>query len=313
VTPIDFEGQVAVVTGSGRGIGREYALGLAERGAAVIVNDVQTDLADAVVAEIQSGGGKASASYDSVTTAEGGEAMVGRAIQEFGAIDVLIHNAGFVRPDFFEDLSVERLDAVLDVHLRGGFFTGQPAFRSMRERGYGRIVMISSNATFGLGGMANYSAAKAGLVGLVRVLAIEGAHSGVLANAVMPTGRTTISADDPIPGLPDRFHVAREVLESRSQPPTNVPLVLFLSSRKCDHAGEVYSSVAGRYARVFTGLTQGWLADDADVVTVDDIAEHLDEIRREDGYLVPDSLVAEYENVADQITLAGSMRNRPAG
>jgi NAD(P)-dependent dehydrogenase (short-subunit alcohol dehydrogenase family) len=107
VTPIAFEGQVAVVTGSGRGIGREYALGLAERGAAVIVNDVQTELADAVVAEIQSGGGKASASYDSVMTAEGGEAIVERAIQEFGAIDVLVHNAGFLRPDFFEDLSVE--------------------------------------------------------------------------------------------------------------------------------------------------------------------------------------------------------------
>ena len=114
--------------------------------------------------------------------------------------------------------------------------------------------MISSNATFGLGRMANYSAAKAGLIGLVRVPAIEAAESGVFANAVMPTGRTTISADDPIHGLADRFHAEREV--SRSQPPTNISLVLFLSSRECRHAGEVYSSVAGRYTRVLTGPTQ---------------------------------------------------------
>ncbi len=300
---IDFEDQVAVVTGSGRGIGREYALGLARRGAAVVVNDVQPELADAVVAEIQSAGGKAIASHDSVMTPEGGQAMVDCAVEDFGGVHILVHNAGFLRPDFFEDLSVARLDAVLDVHLRGGFFAGQPAYRAMRRRGYGRIVLISSNVgTFGLPGMSNYGAAKAGLIGLVRALAIEGAESGVLANAVLPTGRTTISAGDPIPGLPDRFHATRELLESRSRPPTNVPLVLFLASRECGQTGEVYSSCAGRYARVFTGLTPGWLADDADSVTVEDIAEHLEEIRSQDGYLVPNSLVDEYADVAERIS-----------
>lgn len=307
MTRIGFEGQVAIVTGSGRGIGREYALELGRRGASVVVNDVDRANAEAVAAEIEQAGGRACASWDSVSTPEGGRSIVESALARFGAVDVLVHNAGFLRPDFFEDVTVERLDAILDVHLRAGFFVGQPAYRAMQERGYGRIVMISSNVgTFGLAGSANYAAAKAGLIGLVRVLALEGAPSGISANAVLPTGRTTISANDPIPGLDDRFHATRLVLESRSTPPTNAPLVLYLASTACEQTGEVYSSCAGRYARVFTGLTRGWLADDAHSVTVEDIGQHLDEIRAEEGYLVPRSLVDEYADVADRITASST-------
>lgn len=307
MTRIDFDGRVAVVTGSGRGIGREYALELGRRGASVVVNDVDRSNAESVAAEIEAAGGQAAASWDSVSTPEGGAAIVESALARFGRIDALIHNAGFLRPDFFEDVTVERLDAILDVHLRAGFFVGQPAYRAMRERGYGRIVMISSNVgTFGLAGSANYAAAKAGLIGLVRVLALEGASSGIRANAVLPTGRTTISANDPIPGLDERFHAVRLVLESRSTPPTNAPLVLYLASGACEQTGEVYSSCAGRYARVFSGLTPGWLAEDAHTVTVEDIASHLDEIRAEDGYIVPTSLVDEYADVADRLGRASA-------
>jgi NAD(P)-dependent dehydrogenase (short-subunit alcohol dehydrogenase family) len=302
MTEIRLDAQVAIVTGSGRGIGREYALDLARHGAAVVVNDLDRDLADAVVAEIEAEGGTAAATYDSVSTPEGGAAIVQAALDRFGGVDAVVNNAGFLRTGMFEDLTVEQIDAIVDVHLRGTFFVTQPAYRVMKERGHGRIVAIASNAgAFGMPGHANYAAAKGGVIGLVRALAVEGTPHGIFSNAVLPTGRTTISANDPIPGLSDRFHAARELLESRSTPFTNAPLVTFLCSRSCTVSGEVFSSCAGRYARAFMGLTRGWVAPDADATTADDIAGHFDEIRDQADYLVPESMVDEYEDVAARL------------
>jgi len=176
------------------------------------------------------------------------------------------------------------------------------------QGGYGRFVNISSNAgAFGMPGHANYCAAKAGIIGLTRSIAIEGAKHGIAANAVLPTGRTTISANDPIPGLSDHFHATREVLEARSQPHTVAPLVAYLASPGCTVTGEVYSAVAGRFSRVFMGCAHGWLAEDADAVTTDDIAEHFDEIRDLSTYIVPADMVDEYEDVSKRLlALRGS-------
>ena len=159
-----FEDRVAIVTGAGRGLGRAYALELARQGAAVVVNDVGDPAA--VVDEIAAEGGRAVASHDSVATPAGGQAIVQRALDAFGTVDAVINNAGIVRDRTFAKLDLADLEAVLDVHLRGAFHVSQPAFRVMKERGYGRLLFVTSGSgLFGNFGQANYAAAKMGLVG----------------------------------------------------------------------------------------------------------------------------------------------------
>ncbi|MEE9582064.1 MAG: SDR family NAD(P)-dependent oxidoreductase, partial [Acidimicrobiia bacterium] len=177
---IDFQNRVAIVTGAGRGLGAEHAKLLASRGAAVIVNDpgVGTDgtegeqrPADEVVAAIKDAGGAAVADYGSVSDPAAAEAMVDTAVDEYGRIDIVINNAGILRDKAFHNLEWDNLHAVLDVHLKGAFYVTRPAFRLMREQGYGRIVMTSSaSGLLGNFGQANYGAAKMGLVGLMNVL-----------------------------------------------------------------------------------------------------------------------------------------------
>src|SRR5580698_6879833 len=186
---ITFDGRVAVVTGAGGGLGRTYALEIARRGGKVVVNDLGGSVdgqggddaaAQKVVDEIKAAGGEAVPSYASVSTPEGGESIVKTAVDSFGKVDVVINNAGILRDKSFAKLTWEDLDAVLDVHLKGAFYVSQPAFKIMKDNGYGRFVFTSSNAgVFGNFGQANYAAAKMGLVGLSNVLAIEGAKAGI--------------------------------------------------------------------------------------------------------------------------------------
>src|SRR6201995_683142 len=195
---IDFTGQVAIVAGAGRGLGRLYAIELAHRGAAVVVNDLggsmhgdgaDAGVADAVVDEIERAGGLAAASHDSVDSPEGGEATVRTAIDRFGRLDAVVSNAGIFNSVPFEDLSQADWRKMLSVHLDGGFYLSQPAYRVMQKQGYGRFVFISSSGgMFGQPLEAHYAAAKAGLVGLTNVIAIEGAEHGILANTVLPFG-----------------------------------------------------------------------------------------------------------------------------
>ncbi len=304
---IDFTGQVAVVTGAGRGLGRLYALELARRGASVVVNDLggtmhgegaDASVADQVVAEIESAGGVAVASHDSVASAEGGGAIVATAVERFGRLDAVVSNAGIFNSIPFDQLSADDWRKMLSVHLDGGFYLSQPAYQVMKKQGYGRFVFISSSGgMFGQPLEAHYAAAKAGLVGLTNVIAIEGAEHGILANTVLPFGfsrMVTETVGDP-KALEDIGFL------SVIKPELVVPMVAFLASRACNVSHQNYSACAGRFARVFVGLGQGWLADADSNPTADDLAAHWDEVSATEPFTVPSSIFEEVFGVCAQL------------
>lgn len=249
---LSFDGRVAIVTGAGGGLGRSHALELARRGALVVVNDLGTRVdgsepssvaADAVVAEIRAGGGEAVANYDSVSTPEGGAAIVDTAVSTFGGLDIVVNNAGILGDAAFKNMTPERVDAVLDVHLRGAFHVLMPAWPVMREQHYGRIVNTTSGSgLFGNFGQANYGAAKAGLLGLTRVLAIEGARDDILVNAIAPIAHTRMTAAQ---------------IDQAMGPELVSPVVAYLAHEECRVSGHVYSVGGGRVSRVFLGMTTG--------------------------------------------------------
>jgi NAD(P)-dependent dehydrogenase (short-subunit alcohol dehydrogenase family) len=294
--PIDFNGQVAIVTGAGRGLGRLYALELARRGAQVVVNDigastmkdadVHTSVADGVVEEIRQAGGAAVASYDSVDSVEGGAAIVQAALDAFGRVDAVVSNAGIYEMAPFEDVTPERWRAMLGVHLDGGFHLAQPAYRVMKEQGYGRFVFISSQmGAFGQDGNAAYGAAKGGLIGLSNVIAIEGAKHGVRSNTVLPVGYSRMVTESI--GERKLSDIERKFFEM-IEPERVVPIVVYFASKDCDVSHHNVSAAAGRYARAFMGLTQGWLSDPAQPpATADDIASRYAEIADTSGFDVP--------------------------
>ena len=282
---IDFSGQAVVVTGAGRGLGRLYALDLARRGASVVVNDVGgsmsgsgTDptVADAVVDEIRADGGTALASHDSVDAPEGAAAIIDAATTAFGRVDAVISNAGIYEMAPYETLSVEQWRRMLAVHLDGTFFLSQPAYRIMKDQGYGRLVFVASNiAAFGQEHATHYAAAKGGIIGLTNALANEGAPHGIRVNAVLPVGQTRMMLDSM--GQRDPNPVVDKLFEACT-PERVVALVTYLASSACELSHHQISAVAGRFARVFIGLGQGWLADAATDPTAEDIEAHLAEI-----------------------------------
>lgn len=287
--PIVFDGRVAVVTGAGGGLGRTYALELARRGARVVVNDLGASVdgtgasvkaADVVVSEIAEAGGQAVASYDSVSTEEGGEAIIQTAMDAFHTVDIVINNAGILRDKSFAKMEAGDADAVLDVHLKGAFYVSLPAFRVMKERGYGRFVFTSSaSGLFGNFGQANYGAAKAGLVGLSNVLAIEGEKHDIKSNVVAPIARTRMTED--VVGL---LGPVADVVE----PERVTPMVVYLCSEANEHTHEIFTAGGGRYGRVFLGTNEGWFAGEG-IPSCEDVAENLDEIRDISEYVVPRS------------------------
>ncbi|MBV9994344.1 MAG: SDR family NAD(P)-dependent oxidoreductase [Caulobacteraceae bacterium] len=289
---ISLEGRVAVVTGSGRGIGRAHVLEFARRGAAVLVNDVSREHADATVDEIKAAGGKAAVSYDTVATPEGGAAIIDRAAAAFGKLDILVHNAGQIRPAYFEDLTLADLDAILDTHLRGAFFVGQPAWRLMKGAGYGRIVMTSSaSGMYSHQAMSNYASAKAGLYGLTKALAYEGQRYGVKTNCILPWAATTIGQNNPIPDMLKvwRLFVSEAMdakLAGRNTPDSIAYLAAYLVSEGCEPNGEAFSVSGGRYARTFVGVGDGWTAS-MDGLSADEVAAHMDQIRDISKHSVP--------------------------
>ncbi|MGH6691153.1 MAG: SDR family oxidoreductase [Acidimicrobiales bacterium] len=282
---LGFDGKVALITGAGGGLGRSYALELASRGALVVANDLGgsvdgtgsgTTAAQAVVDEITAAGGDAVANYDSVATPEGGRAIVQTALDRFGRVDIVINNAGILRDASFKNMGPDNVNPVLDVHLRGAFNVTQPAWEHMRAQNYGRIVNTSSGAgVFGNFGQTNYGAAKMGLVGLTRVLAVEGAKNNIKANAIAPVAKTRMTEDLLGP-------IADTLL-----PESITPLVVFLAHEDCPVTGELYTLGGGRVARVFLGVTKG-IVDPK--LTAETVRDRFDEIRDEAGYEVPASM-----------------------
>ena len=255
MSDLRFDGRVAIITGAGGGLGRSHALQLARRGASILVNDLggavdgsgsSMTAADRVVDEIMALGGVAAPNHDSVATAEGGQAIVQAALDAFGRVDVLVNNAGILRDKAFHKMDHTMIQAVIDVHLKGALYVSQPAYRLMREQGYGRIVNTSSaSGLFGNFGQANYGAAKAGLAGLTRVLALEGASHGIKVNAIAPIAATRMTQDI----LGD--------LAVKVSPDSVSPLVAYLAHEECSVSGHVYSVAGGRIARIFVAETHG--------------------------------------------------------
>jgi NAD(P)-dependent dehydrogenase (short-subunit alcohol dehydrogenase family) len=283
--PIRLDGRVAIVTGAGTGLGRAHALALADRGAAVVVNDVggtvdgrgTSDAAGTVAQEIRVKGGRAVANHDTVAERAGGQAMVDQAIEEFDGIDIVVANAGIQRNGPYETFAEQDLHDMLDVHLKGSFWVTQAAYRIMQERHYGRMVFTSSGAgIFGRADSPGYTAAKSGILGLMHTLAIEGAPYNVLVNTVAPVAYTRMSAYVFAPELAERL------------PPEFVSdLVVYLASEQCSITQEVIEAALGRYARIFVGRTAGWQRDPRAPGGPEDIAEHLDEIRDRTHFIVP--------------------------
>jgi len=254
---IRFDDRVAIVTGAGAGLGRAYALELAQRGAKVVVNDLggardgsgqgSASPADQVVAEIKQLGGEAVANYDNVATPEGGERIVQTAMDAFGRVDILINNAGILRDKSFLKMEPENWKAVLDVHLNGAYHVTRAAMAVMRENGYGRIVMTTSAAgLYGNFGQTNYSAAKMALVGLMNTLKLEGKKNDIKVNTVAPIAASRLT-EDVMP--PDLFE--------KSKPEFVAPMVVYLCSEGCQGTGAIFNSGMGYFNRaaVVTGPT----------------------------------------------------------
>lgn len=312
---VDFTGQVAVITGAGRGLGRLYALDLSRRGASVVVNDTgatmhgdgqDTSVADTVVDEIRENGGQAVASCESVGSPEGGQAIIDTAVATFGRVDVVISNAGIFDSTPFEDLTPEHWRQMLRVHLDGGFYLSRPAYAVMMRQGYGRFVFVSSSAgNFGQPMEAHYAAAKTGLVGLSNVVAIEGAAHGILSNTVLPTGFSRMVTET----VGDERFLAESGFLQAIRPELVVPLVTFLASRNCTVTHHNYSACAGRYARVFSGLADGWLADPSSEPTAEDIESRLATVSATEPFIVPESIVDEVLQVCDRLGVSAMPDN----
>lgn len=274
MTTLRFDDRVAVITGAGRGLGRAYALLLASRGAKVVVNDSGgsltgdgTDSAPAhdVVAEIVAAGGVAVACTDSVATPDGGQAIIDTAIEHFGRLDILIHNSGTVRRGSLKELSFEDFEAVLDVHLRGAFHVVRPAFPLMCDAGYGRVVLTSSiGGLYGNHNVANYAVAKAGLIGLSNVVALEGAAEGIKCNVIVPSAVTRMA----------------EGIDTSAYPPMGpelvAPAVGWLAHESCSVSGEMLIAIGGRVARALIAETSGVYRSSW---TIEDVAETLEAVR----------------------------------
>ena len=318
-TELRFDDEVAVITGAGGGLGKQYALLLASRGARVVVNDIGGSVtgdgsdaatAGAVVDEIRELGGQAVADTHCVTSSEGGQAIIDTALRAWGRVDIVINNAGIVGDAPFEDMTADRLNPLIDVHLKGAFYVTRPAWTVMRERGYGRILNTSSAAgILGAERMSNYGAAKTGLIGFTRVLAAEGAGHNIKVNAIAPIAYTRMLAHSVDGAGRQDDEAAQAILDDlvaqylqKLDPALVAPVAAFLTHRKCPVSGEIYTVGAGHVARFFVGRTKGFYRSG---LSVEDVRDHLDEIRDEAGYTVP-------RGPADEITeLFATVMDRP--
>ncbi len=274
-----FENRVAVVTGAGEGIGRAYALDLAQRGASVVVNDIGRDqdgvrTAEKVVEEIRAVGGRAAASLDSVATMDGGRHVVETALDHFGKLDILINNAGILRDRTFLKMTEQEWDEVIAVHLKGAFCVTQPAVRLMKAADYGRIVFTaSSSGMYGNFGQSNYGAAKMGVIGLMNTLKIEVSRSDIKVNTVAPNADTAMTRG-----------VFPDEVSRRIRPEFNTPLVTYLCSEENRVSGMVFTMSAGWFARSAMVSGKGvCIGDTRRRITAEEIRDRFDEIQSLDN------------------------------
>ncbi len=274
-----LDGKVAIVTGSGGGLGREHALALAREGAAVLVNDLGgardgtgggQNMADQVVDEIKAAGGEAAANYDNVATVEGGLNILKGALDAFEQVDILVNNAGILRDKSFANTTEDLWDPVVAVHLKGTYCVTHAVYGHMKERGQGGVI-INTSSTSGLNGnfgQCNYGAAKAGIAGFSRCLAIEGVKYGVRVNILAPVAVTRLTED--LPGFD-------ESMRDRMNPGLVSPLVVYLSSDLAkDVTGKTFFVGGGRIAEMrvvtHTGATK---KEEGGLWTAQEVADHM--------------------------------------
>jgi NAD(P)-dependent dehydrogenase (short-subunit alcohol dehydrogenase family) len=300
-----FNDRVAVVTGGGHGLGRTYALELAARGAVVVINDVGRtpdgeNTADEVAREITALGGAARAHRGSIADPAVARSLIEETVSVHGRIDILVNNAGFTTMTDVASHSLSDLDDLLDVHLRGPFAATQEAFRHMERAGYGRIVFTSSSAGFfGRVGGGGYAIAKTALLGLMNIVSLEGAKAGVLANVILPSGTTNIEVRGEFQApSSDRLRQTFGHLRPFLAPEFVTPLVVYLCSDQCEVSHRIYSVIGGRYARVFVGVGQGWMAQSTTPPSVEDIVGHFSTIDALEHWTAPRSAEDELIEVA---------------
>ncbi|HGY11096.1 MAG TPA: SDR family oxidoreductase [Desulfobacterales bacterium] len=272
---INFKNRVAIITGAGEGIGREYALDLAKRGAAVVVNDIGQDsdlvqTADKVVYEIKSAGGQAVASFESVATMEGGQNIINTAMDHFGKVDILINNAGILRDRTFMKMTEQEWDDVISVHLKGAFCVTQPAARIMKENNYGRIVFTaSSSGMYGNFGQSNYGAAKMGVIGIMNTLKLETAKLNIKINTVAPNAATGMTQG-----------VFPDEVAKRIKPEFNTPMVTYLSSEENQESGMIFTMSAGWFARSAMVSGKGsCIGDTKRPIRAEEIRDKFDQVK----------------------------------
>jgi NAD(P)-dependent dehydrogenase (short-subunit alcohol dehydrogenase family) len=289
-----FDGRVAVVTGAGRGIGRAYALLLAERGASVVVNDLggtmEGDGSDdqpavSVTAEIVDAGGSAIADTSDIATVAGGQSLVDAAVDGFGRVDIVVNNAGIIRFGSLPAVDADNLEAHLAVHVGGSFNTTRAAWTHMVDQGYGRIVMTTSTGMFGRPDNLGYATAKAGVVGMTRSLTAAGAAHDIKVNLIAPSASTRMVLPSAGQGS------TRPALPEGMEPELVAPMVAFLAHEDCDVSGEIYLAGAGRFARIFIASTEGYVHRQPGRPTIEDVADHWDSINDETGYYEPTDLM----------------------
>ncbi len=285
---ISLEGKVAVVTGAGRGLGQAYVELLAERGARVVVNDLGTDVSgfgeDSTIAEevaglIRSRGGEAIANNSDVSTPEGGGDLIATTIEHFGRIDLLVNNAGICGSQLFEDATLDDFDHYWRVHLGGPVNTVKAAWPHMVAQRYGKIILTTSvSGLFGLRGQATYAAAKCAVIGLMRILAIEGAEHGILVNTISPGAYTRMwLAATPDPAQRD---------DEASMPVEAVaPAIIWLASDGCSETNCIYNVGAGGIQRIAIVWGPGFY--DADL-TPESIADNYAKVESIEGFFEPD-------------------------
>ena len=290
-----LDGRVAIVTGAGGGVGRAHAMALADRGAHVVVNDLgitlegsepSSEVAQRVVDEIRQAGGEATPDAHSVADPDEARAIVQTTLDAYGQVDILVNNAGVLDDQLLAAVDDAYVDRVLDTHLRGAVTLCRAVWGPMIDHGHGRIVNTSSGAVFGAPGGTVYQAAKAGLIGLTRSLALAGADHGIRVNSIMPTAYTRMTATVPDPTF-------RDFMERTFGPERVAAFALVLASDEVSVTGECFLVGGGRVARAFLGVTAGYISDDP---TPEDFAAHLDAVLDTAGMSVPADRAAEFNS-----------------